>query len=266
MKTLKWFMLFLCVGFILSSCSKDEDTKTPLVVNFEATITSQAPMALVSIVNSTTGADEYSWTFGEGADYMASTEKTPPTITVDKAGSFTITLTAKNGEEEKTETKTLTIPGNSAIISYEDVEFATEAGNTTYGRFFSTASGQMFLDSEVNATNGPTIDLVFGQLGTPVNFFDTPDNSDYSIPGATNTKVMNNPSDPPISSPEFSFMHHDELLKDLVITNDNESFGASAASGDHIVLFENADGKKGAIMTKAINNDRILVDIKVQKY
>jgi hypothetical protein len=100
-----------------------------------------------------------------------------------------------------------------------------------------------------------------------VNYFASPDdsNENYHIPGALTTTIINYPSsDLGITSTVFDNAKDDGFIKDVVIgSSDNNSFGTS---NPYIILFKTASGKKGAIKTTAINSDRLLVDIKVQKY
>ena len=95
-------------------------------------------------------------------------------------------------------------------------------------------------------------------------FFQSPDHDNFDIPNATATKVMNYQSEPAITVEAFSTMADNKLLADLEIEDTNESFGNGSIPG--IVLFETSTGRKGAIHTKAVNSDRLLVDIKVEKY
>jgi PKD repeat protein len=260
----KLFFLGILTSVLLFSCSKDETT--PLVADFTTTVTGEAPNAQISITNNSTGATNYSWTFGEGASVSSSTDENPSSITVDKAGDLSIKLVAGNGSEEKELSKTITVTGNSAILSYSDIEFATAPGSEEYGRFFVSTTGEILKDSEVTSENGPTIDVAYNQFN-PTNttgFFTSPDDlfDEFVIPGATTSQFVNYVTDE-LSVAQFDAMENDLLLNSLEITNDNEAIGMS---GENIILFKTADNLKGAIKTKALNADRLLVDIKVQKY
>ena len=61
----------------------------------------------------------------------------------------------------------------------------------------------------------------------------------------------------------LDLMVDDSQIKNLPIAETNESFGVNQPN---IVLFETSDGRKGIIKTTAVNADRLLVDLKVQKY
>lgn len=254
--------VFMSVLFF--SCSKDDDEATVVVADFTATVSGESPNATVTIVNNSKDASSYVWTFGEGADVSTSTESGPLEIDVDKAGDFEITLVAKNGAQEKEVTKTVSIAGFTAVETFSDIEFALNANDETYGRFFSFTTGEVYKDSEINEENGAHIHLAFGSMANTMYFFQSPNDEDFDIPGATLTKVTNYQSEPAISVEAFSTMSDNELLADLEIEDSNDSFGNGSIPG--IVLFETSTGRKGAIHTKAVNSDRLLVDIKVAKY
>lgn len=260
----KIFFLGILTSLLLFSCSKDEDETTPLAADFTATVTGEAPNAQIGITNSSTGATTYLWTFGEGASVSTSTDENPSSITVDKAGDLTIKLVVGNGSEEKELTKTVTITGSNAIVIYTDIEFGLNAGDATYGRLFSFETGQIYKDSEIDASNGSMIHLAFGSMANTIYYFESPTVEDYNVPNATETKVVNYESTPSISVTDFDSMTDDSQLSGLTITGTNDSFGNSSIPGT--VLFEISTGKKGVIKTKAVNSDRLLVDIKIEKY
>ena len=259
-------MALLCISMFFASCSKDDDT-TPVVVDFTLSVSGTSPNATVTLTNTSTGGSVYGWVFGEGANVSVSAEKSPAPLTVDKAGTFEVTLTMTNGSDVKTITKTIEIAGNSAIVSYKDVAFGRDENSTTYGRFFSTETGLMYKATEVNATTGPKIDLAYGHMSTSVNYFASADDSyeKFNIPGATTTTIINYPSsDLGVTTTTFDNANDDGFIKDVEINkSDDQSFGTS---NPYIILFKTSSGKKGAIKTTAINSDRLLVDIKVQKY
>jgi hypothetical protein len=76
--------------------------------------------------------------------------------------------------------------------------------------------------------------------------------------------VINYTPDFGITTAIFDAATNDAFIDDITITaSDDNSFGTSHP---YIILFETESGRKGAIKTKAVNADRLLVDIKVQKY
>ncbi|HUX55055.1 MAG TPA: hypothetical protein VMV56_11620 [Williamwhitmania sp.] len=257
------FFVLLISGSAFWSCTKSDST-VPVVADFAMTVTGEAPNAQITITNNTTGAYAYEWTFGEGANISTTTDLTPPVLTIDKAGSFTITLKAGNGSDEDEVTKTVTVEGNSALVIYSNVEFGLNAGDDTYGRLFSFETGKIYKDNEVDATVGPKINLAFGSMGNTMYYFQSPTVADYNVPGASVTKVTNWFSTSPISTSDFDGMTDDSKLVGLTINETGDSFGNSSIPG--IVLFQLSTGRKGAIETKAVNSLRLVVDINIQKY
>jgi hypothetical protein len=152
---------------------------------------------------------------------------------------------------------------NSTIASYKNVEFSVKEGSTAYASFFSTKTGKSYKDSELNATNGPEIDLVFVAQEGGLIFFTSPDETDFkvTVPGATKTLIKNFQSG--FSAADFDAMVDDSKLKALTIVNDDNVIGT--LQFPLTVLFQNSKGKKGVIKVLSINADRLLVDIKVQK-
>jgi len=249
--------------FILTSCD-EENENTPFEPAFELSIEGEAPNAEITIVNNTTGATDFTWSFGEGADLEESMLENPTVLTVDKAGTFTVQLTASNGSEEKQVSEEVMIAGNSAIVTYTDIAFGLNAGDEEFGRFFSVSEGEIYLDSEINAQTGPLVDLAFGSLENTLYFFEGPSESDFDIPGAKATEVINFESEPTFTIEEFTAIENASSF-DIEIEGTNDSFGNSSI-GEDVILFETAEGKVGAIYLKVVNSSRLLVDIKAEKY
>lgn len=259
---IKILIFVFIISNIFIACSEDEEV-TPVKADFTVTVTGVSPEADLDITNNSTGAASYEWTFSEGASIETSTQETP-VVVVDKAGEMVITLLVKNGSEEDELTKTITIPGYSAIITYSDLEFDLHSGIDVNGRLFSFETGQMYRDSEINTDNGSEIHLGFKSLQNTVYYFESPDSEEFNIPGATSTRIDNFESPAIISVEDFDNMPDDKLLTDLTIEHTDESFGNESIPGT--VLFEISSGQKGVIKTREVNTERILVDIKIQKY
>ncbi len=255
----------LLVGLILmASCSKDDEQVTlpkALDAKFEITVTGDAPNATISIMNNSSAALTYEWTFGEGANKTTSNEKNP-TLTLERAGDFKVTLKISDGKEEKTTIKTFVIPGHSSILTFTDVEFSILGGDATYGRFFSTETGLIYKNNEVTTENGSKIDIAFNSFNGIINYFETPSESLYNIQNATSSKFTNYITTQ-YDVGNFDDMIDDELLDGLDLSDDIGSFPASYKGA---VIFENSMGKKGVIKVKEIDDKRVLVDIKIQKY
>ncbi|MCT4614164.1 MAG: hypothetical protein N4A49_04725 [Marinifilaceae bacterium] len=260
MKNFFYYLFFISV--VLYSCS-DEDDDVNLLADFSVEVKGEAPDAEILISNMSSGAASYSWTFGEGANIKETTEQTPTAIKVDKAGEITIKLTVQSGLDSKEIEKTVKVEGVSAIQTYKDVEFGLEA-NSSYGRIFSFDDGIIYKDSEISEDNGSKMHLAFGHMGGTMYFFESASAQDYNVPNATVTKVINYEDTPTFTVSAFEALNNESSLIDLKIENADDSFGNSNIPG--IVLFELASGKKGLIHTKEVNSERILVDIKIQKY
>ncbi len=258
-------LLLALITLIVFSCKEEIIEPAELIADFEITVSGESPNAEVSVTNNSENATSYSWTFGEGASIDVSAEQNPASFIVDKAGDFSVNLTVSGGTTEKSVSKTVSITGYNAIVHYTDLGFALNAGDDTYGRLFSFETDQMYLDSEINSDNGSKIHLAFGSIGGTLYYFDSPSESAYNVPNATITNVINYESTPTITGTDFNNMVDDRLLADLVIVDDNNSFGNSSIPGN-TVLFEISTGRKGVILTKAVNSSRLLVDIKIQKY
>jgi PKD repeat protein len=259
----KTLAALLLTGIVLFSCSEDEKV-TPLEPDFSLSINGKSPNAKLAITNNSKGATSYNWTLSEGAIVTSSTKQSPEEIQIEKAGELTVKLVVSNGSEQKEITKTIVVEGSSAILTFSDVEFALTAGDNNYGRLFSCETGIIYKDNEITESIGPKIHLAFGSMGSTMYYFESPTVADYQVLGATETKVINWEQNPTISTSEFDAMVDDSNLAALTIISDDNSFGNSSIPGT--VLFETAEGKKGVIKTKAVNADRLLVDIKVQKY
>jgi PKD repeat protein len=65
---------------------------------------------VVTVTNISTGATTFNWTFGNG---QSSTQQNPPAVTYNQNGTFTITLTANNGNCSDVISKQVTIVGVS---------------------------------------------------------------------------------------------------------------------------------------------------------
>lgn len=261
----KQLCAFLILGSILfNSCSEDEGT--PLNADFDVTVTGESPAAVLTFMNKSTGAESYLWEFGDGADEETSSVKDPSGVVVEKAGEFTVKLTVKRGTETKEVSKSVAISGHSAINVFTDIEFATLNGLDEFPRFFSTETGLSYKDGEVKGSEGASIDIAFVYVASSLMLFDAPNSTDrgFNIPNATETKFENYVVADEYTIEQFDAMTNDSDLKALTIEGDNDSFPASSLPV--VVLFENAAGKRGVIKVKSINIDRILTDIKVQKY
>ncbi len=152
------------------------------------------------------------------------------------------------------------------MLTYSNIELSKDFENVAIGSFFSTATGKVYLDSEVNAETGPKIDIVFGSMANIMGYFVSPTSAKkegfMEIPGAT-TSLFTNYITTEMAANDFDTLTW-ETLDGLTVTEDSESFSLSSGF-PHLVWFQNAQGKKGVIRVKQALSQKIVIDIKVQK-
>ena len=147
------------------------------------------------------------------------------------------------------------------ISTFTDIPFELIGTSSDPSILFSTSSGTSYKVSEVNTTNVASIDIASFTLQQFIAF-ESPDIIEPTLTGATTSKFQH--LDVTFTAADFDSATDDTKLKDLTIVGDEDSISSTDAT-NKIILFENAAGKKGAIKIKAINAQRVLVDIKVQK-
>ncbi|GAB3954037.1 hypothetical protein GCM10028805_38790 [Spirosoma harenae] len=231
----------------------------------------EAPIAL-TLKNKSVGNVTNSWTM-EGADAAQSSQK-EPTIRFSKAGVYTITLEAGNGKKSKKVSKSITVKPSKGYAYIQNVELGIYAARNTSGIYYSTQLRKAFTDSEpITASEASTIDLLFFGLDEAFehNRFLSPSEAASvgltPISGVGKTTILN-PAQ--VTSP-LDFNNLDAAqLKALPIgqpTVDQDDFFTE--SSPKIILFENAQKQKGAILIKQYvkdgANSRIRFDIKVLK-
>jgi len=89
-----------------------EGETSAVTADFSASQTNIAAGQSVSFTNLSSGANEWSWAF-EGGSPSTSNQQNP-TVTYNTAGTYNVTLTAKNGAQQDVETKTNYITVGSA--------------------------------------------------------------------------------------------------------------------------------------------------------
>lgn len=274
-----WLIRIFFVSLIFTGCSKGGDSATPappppapepvVSADFDISVTGKAPNAALSLVNKSENATSFKWEFSQGAGIDTSVATTPTGLVIDKKGTFTVALTARRGNASKIITKSVVVDGFSAVVTYTDVKFGIHnLGTLPY--MFSTSEGRLYQRSELNATTGPKIDLVFFKDGYNSLAFFMPPNyitfyKDLVIPGAQRTDVINyQEGTPQLTLEQFNGVVNDSLLGSLNIYDNHAYFGGN--NPPNIVLFKNGAGRKGAINVKELRSDHMLMDIKVQKY
>ncbi|WP_369049316.1 PKD domain-containing protein [Tenacibaculum sp. UWU-22] len=238
----------------------------------------QAPVT-ITLQNTTTNAIRYQWMFEGGAH---SSMEENPRVTFQNAGTYTIQLIASNGKKEKTISKTIRVKPNTNLRTFSNVKLGINSAHNTnaIGAFFSTELRKTITANEVTQENGSKIDIVFLGLSNDFTFnkFVSPiqagTNGFTTIPNATDTKFINSQenssSGGSLSVAQFDAMNNDTSLQAIIITETpNGLLHFNNTMKPRIVLFQTADGRKGAIKITAFvdngSNSYILCDIKVQK-
>ncbi|UNY99058.1 PKD domain-containing protein [Zhouia spongiae] len=240
----------------------------------------QVPVTM-TMMNNSVSATSYKWTFENGSPVTSMEEN--PSIVFNAPGEHTITLEATNGKETKIISKTIEVYPNTNLRLFNDISLGinTAHNSNNKGAFFSTVTREVYTKDQVNETNGPLIDLVFFGLDEAFSYnkFVAPDKvaegtTFQAVPGATHTKFINSQEQcgcsTSMTSTEFDTMTDDSLLQILTIEETNG--GLQHFTGEtipRIILFETADGRKGAIKIKEYHpqgqDSYIIADIKVQK-
>lgn len=212
---------------------------------------------------------------------LASDTTSANTVFFKDPGTYTITLTNNNGKETQTVSKTITVKPNSGLRTITNVKLGISTAHADIGCFYSTRLRKVYRKGDDLANDGKEIDLVFFGLNRTFTYnkFISPDSAaSYTfpaIPGATVTRFINKQEScncgVSFSESDFDNMQNDAPLQALQIP--------TAASGGwqfdqtvlpRIILFQTADGRKGAIKIKDYvlegSTAYIVADIKVQKY
>lgn len=239
----------------------------------------QAPLSLTT-TNKSISATSYNWSFVGGNP--ATTTDTNTAVTFANPGTYNLVLTATNGKDTKTMTKSITVLPNTNLLTFQNLKLGINSAhnNNTIGAFFSAKNRAVYTKVDVTATNGKDIDIAFFGLNKNFTFnkFLSPDEVQTltfeAIPNATHTKIINSQEScacaTALSVTAFDNITNGAAFQSLNIT---ETAGGLLKFDNtlqpRIVLFQTADGRKGAIKIKSYINDNtnsyILVDIKIQK-
>lgn len=257
---------YLKVGFDWEVAFKDKDHQAPVTLTMQ---------------NHSISATSYRWVF-EGGEPKTSTQKAPR-VTFAQPGLHKITLVATNGKQTKEISKSFQVLANTNLSVFKDIKLGVHAAheNNEIGAFFSAKTREVYTKGELTDEMGKAIDLVFFGLNDAFSYnkFVSPDEVVQEtifteIPGATHTKIINTLENcacgAAMSVAEFDVMTNDEPLRKLTIEVTNA--GSQHFTDEitpRIVLFETADGRKGAIKIKEFvkkgSDSYIILDIKVQK-
>jgi hypothetical protein len=223
-----------------------------------------------------TNAFTYEWAI-LGANPATSTAVSPD-INLPAAGTYTIILKAINDKETKILQKQVTVLPDANLLSFSNIQLGISSASSTIGSFFSSELGTVLKQNEVNAANGSKIDFAFFGLNSSFmyNQFVSPDqvqnNGFLAIPNAIHTKVINSQElvGTQLSSSGFDAINAGNDFNSITFTETNAGkspFNNSVVP--RVILFQTADGRKGAVKVKSFVanglSSYILVDIKVQK-
>ncbi|HAN17888.1 MAG: hypothetical protein A2X13_10760 [Bacteroidetes bacterium GWC2_33_15] len=258
MKKLTFLTLMAVTALFFASCEEDEDTSK---VDFNVVVTGESPNAIVQITNTSDSADVFTWGFSEGANITTTTE-TNPQVIVDKTGDFKITLIATTGEKEEKKSKTVKITGKNGISFFENLEFGRSGYTNTYGEYFSCSSGLVYTENELTNSIKSIIDFVIYARGGIVIY--GPDECDDPIVGYRTTDFNNN-IDNSFTIEDFNNLQDDENLKNLS-NADNYYVVVYFEEPPRVILMKDYEGKWGAIKLKEVQTEKIIVDVKMQKY
>lgn len=254
----------LHTDFTINPGSFDDDYEAPLT----AVLTGKSVSYLTQ-----------QWACADGV--LASDTAAANTVYFANPGTYTITLTNTNGKESQTVNKTITVKPNSRLRTITDVKLGISTAHADIGCFYSTRLRKVYRKNDDLTTDGKEIDLVFFGLSRSFTYnkFVSPDSATSytfpAIPGATVTRFINKQEQcncgVSFSVSDFDNMQNDAPLQALQLpagANGGLQFDQTVLP--RIILFQTADGRKGAIKIKDYvlegSTAYIMADIKVQKY
>jgi len=252
----------LDISFSIEPSFEDEDMEAPLRATFNSSL-----KGVTDLVWSCNGAEITNPTSPEATIYFP------------KEGTYTVLLDATSGKETGQATQTITVKKNTNLRTHKDIRLGINSAIQAYPVCYSTRLRKAFAFSEITEANVADIDIVYYGLNAHFSYnqFVSPNGLSQTtfreMPGTVFTKFINKTElgSPELSPAQFMSMTNDSLLRDLSIltaAHGEEVFGKELLP--RVVLFQTADGRKGAIyvkemVAKAKEDSYILVDIKIQK-
>ncbi|MEO6667882.1 MAG: PKD domain-containing protein [Ferruginibacter sp.] len=237
----------------------------------------QAPLT-AQLHNSTISGTTWQWTSNGGVISDATAEN--PSINFAGPGSYIVTLTADNSKNTEVVTKNIIVLPNTSLRTITDVRFGILAAHGSVGSLYATRLRTNFTAADNLDTSGAWIDLAFFgfDAGFSYNKFISPDSvQNYgfdAIPQAQHTILINSQETcgcgPVFTDADFDNMADvTPLLSLSIFTTPGGLSPFSNGLTNRVVLFQTADGRRGAIKIKSFvaagANSYILTDIKVQK-
>jgi PKD repeat protein len=235
----------------------------------------EAPL-YASLVNKTVSGLRYQWTT-TGGDIDAATA-TETEIYFPGPGTYTVTLAVENDKEVKSVQREIVVKPNTNLYIMDSVVLGVSSAHATVGCFYAPRLRSVVKRSEVAAENAPLIDLVFYGINSSFGYcrFLSPDSASRytfpAIPQASHTYIVNVLSAKGITftPQQFDAMTTDADLVGIDIRGkDTAGLYFTGNNAPMVVLFETADGRKGAIKVRefvaAGAQSYIVADIKIQK-
>jgi PKD repeat protein len=235
----------------------------------------EAPL-YASLANKTVSGLRYQWT-ATGGDIDAATA-TETEIYFPGPGTYTVTLKVENDKEVKSVQREIVVKPNTNLYIMDSVVLGVTSSHATIGCFYAPRLRSVVKRAEVTAENAPLIDLVFYGINASFGYcrFLSPDSASRytfpAIPQASHTYIVNVLSAKGITftPQQFDAMTTDADLVGIDIRGkDTAGLYFMGNNAPMVVLFETADGRKGAIKVRefvaAGAQSYIVADIKIQK-
>lgn len=236
----------------------------------------QTPVRIFTKNKTKSASQGFRWT-AEGSGFRQESTEENPTFLLPTAGEYTLRLTARNDKQTHTIEKTLTVEAGNNLLLFSDVKLGINTAQNI-GCFFSSFLGKTLRADEVTAENGNRIDFVyFGQNESFLyNVFLSPDQAQTAvfdpIPMASASIFINkqeNTGRELLSAEDFDRLQSGAGLTSIPIESDKNQAPFNSVLIPRVVLFQTADGRKGAVKIKRYVKDStqsyILTDIKIQK-
>ncbi|MCT4615253.1 MAG: hypothetical protein N4A49_10315 [Marinifilaceae bacterium] len=259
---------FICFNFFIFACDNSDNDGDNIISNitfsFSGIVEQPAPDGVVKIINLYGQKYSYNWKYIVGGDTLRSTLFQPEIKNIDKAGDFKIWLSVDEGNSIRDTNFVVQVPGSSAILSFDNIEFSIDENQNSI-KAFSAVESKFYTESEIKS-NIDKIDLILTYDGsnTRLRFVNSKEYG-YSDGSVKNSIIINSPSGTPLSVEEIKNMKNDEVISRLALEHDYGSFKLSDIP-NHIVYFETQEKQKGVILLKSFLNNKIYADIKLCKY
>ncbi len=237
----------------------------------------QAPVRIF-LTNKTENATlGYHWRVTNGTFSQESTDE-HPNFLLPQSGEYQVILTAKNDKQTLSLEKKIIVEQGQNLLTFTNIKLGINTAQHTIGCFFSSYLGKTLTFDQITSEMGKQIDWVyFGQNASfTYNLFLSPNKAETAvfdqIPNATNTIFINkqeNTGQTFLDADAFDNLLSGNDFATINIKNNQNQAPFSNQLTPRIVLFQTADGRKGAIKIKEYVNagtqSYILVDIKIQK-